>query len=359
MTDQDNNYKEWIKQNENKWIAGGIITGSIAIVTPIIIYFASGSTLSASSFEKLGTVGDFMGGTTVGLLSLTSILFLVSTLVMQRKELGMQREELELTRKELAKANKQYEITNETMLKQQFETTFFNLISMHKQLVNGIKHPSKNVLGNDLIKDFNNLVLEKYKIYEFRKFLISKFHTDKNSLYEGYLQAMVRGGRPVWGKPLGTLSEGEWEIAIGRIIAKEKSLGYKFEDVSITFDEFIKLYNDDSENIVYKTLSEFINTDNYRESSYTKAKEASGYKNVLNDYFNSLNVISYIITSSNLSNTDKGSYYSILCSQLTSNELSLIKYDALLNNNMLLKPVIIQLEKMDWVIELEENLWSY
>ncbi len=137
MSSDNKSFKNWIK-DESNWIIAGIITISLAVATPFIIYFASKSTLSADSFSKLGTVGDFLGGTTVGLLSLASILFLISTIVMQRKELGMQREELQLTREELAKANEQYKITNETMLKQQFETTFFNMINMHNNLVKGL-----------------------------------------------------------------------------------------------------------------------------------------------------------------------------------------------------------------------------
>ncbi|MGA3598594.1 hypothetical protein [Lysinibacillus agricola] len=124
MSSEKKSFKEWIKENENKWIIGGIITICFAIATPFIIYSISNSTLSADSFAKLGTVGDFLGGSTVGLFSLASILFLISTIVMQRKELGLQREELQLTREELVKANEQYEITNKTMKLQQFETTF-------------------------------------------------------------------------------------------------------------------------------------------------------------------------------------------------------------------------------------------
>lgn len=166
MSNNKKSYKEWIKDNENKWISAGIIAIVCAVAMPITIYFASNATLTADSFAKLGTVGDFLGGTTVGLLSLASILFLISTIIMQRKELGMQREELQLTRDELVKANQQYEITNQTMLKQQFETTFFNMINMHNSLVAGLKVPQQNITGRESIvwfyEEVNKLFFEEF-----------------------------------------------------------------------------------------------------------------------------------------------------------------------------------------------------
>ncbi|MFJ3386641.1 hypothetical protein [Lysinibacillus sp. NPDC086135] len=75
MSSEKKPFKEWIKENENKWIFGGIITICFAILMPIAIFFISKSSLSSDSFAKLGTVGDFLGGSTVGFLSLASMLF--------------------------------------------------------------------------------------------------------------------------------------------------------------------------------------------------------------------------------------------------------------------------------------------
>lgn len=360
MADKVNDYGEWIKQNENKWIAGGIITGSIAIITPIIIYFASGSTLSASSFEKLGTVGDFMGGTTVGLLSLTSILFLVSTLVMQRKELGLQREELQLTRDELAKANKQYEITNETMLKQQFETTFFNMINMHVSLVGKLSAYGGKATGLGVIKRFNTDIDNNFKNTQFPNFLyfiIELENDNRENLYKEYIQIenllndKLRYQQfEVFNKDLQIFLDGS-------------KLGNKIEMFLFRFNQLLDVSRvqtlDECENNLFysKFKNGFLLDNKYKENAFNSVLNL--YTHVFDNYFNSLNSIVDFIYSANLSERDKRKYLSILCSQLSLNEMVLIKYYIYLGNGKLLEPIFEEFNQLKWKVKLPENLWSY
>lgn len=73
----------------------------------------------------LGTVGDWFGGTTMPLLTFLSYVAVIIALIMQREELGLQRKELRETR--------------DVFIIQRFETTFFNMITLHNDIVQSIK----------------------------------------------------------------------------------------------------------------------------------------------------------------------------------------------------------------------------
>ncbi len=113
----------WLSRKENIVIIIGAVFAITAIATPFTILVKTGWNISYDQFDKLGVVGDFFGGTTVGLLSLASIIFVIAAIVMQKEELALQREEVRKTREE-------YEVTNQTMKKQQFENTFFNMLKV-------------------------------------------------------------------------------------------------------------------------------------------------------------------------------------------------------------------------------------
>lgn len=53
------------------------------------------------SFSELGTFGDFLGGSTVPLLTFITILLLIRTIRIQNNQLKIQKEEYTLLRKEM------------------------------------------------------------------------------------------------------------------------------------------------------------------------------------------------------------------------------------------------------------------
>jgi hypothetical protein len=55
-----------------------------------------------------------------------------AAIIMQKEELALQREEVKKTREE-------YEITNNTMKKQQFDNTFFNMVNLHNDIVKSLQ----------------------------------------------------------------------------------------------------------------------------------------------------------------------------------------------------------------------------
>ncbi|PEE29882.1 hypothetical protein CON98_11900 [Bacillus toyonensis] len=147
MTSIDNENKNtegWAKFFT--WIGFALVP--IAMAMPFIVYH-----FDFSYLEKLGPIGDFIGGTTVTFLTGASVFLLIATNIMQRKELQMSRksidemvkqteasvEQMAASVQQAEEARKETQITNETMKRQQFETTFFNMLTLHHQIVNEIK----------------------------------------------------------------------------------------------------------------------------------------------------------------------------------------------------------------------------
>jgi hypothetical protein len=86
-------------------------------------------------FNELGPFGDFIAGTTVPLLTLVSFLAIVVTLRMQKEQLEMQRQELQNSIEEMRATRREFEEQNKTMAIQRFETTFFNMVNLHNEIV--------------------------------------------------------------------------------------------------------------------------------------------------------------------------------------------------------------------------------
>ncbi|RXJ80795.1 hypothetical protein CRU86_00005, partial [Aliarcobacter skirrowii] len=80
--------------------------------------------------EIFGQFGDYVGGTLNPLFAFFSFLILVFTILLQKKQLN----ESAITQK------KQLDFIE----KQNFETTFFNMINLHNQIVNNLSLKKKN-----------------------------------------------------------------------------------------------------------------------------------------------------------------------------------------------------------------------
>lgn len=104
------------------WIAVAFVV--IAIAMPVYLIWRYKQYADYSGLAALGPVGDFIGGSTIAFFNMASIFLLLATLIAQRKE--------------LKETRKEYEITNHTMKKQQFENTFFNMIQLQNQIVNSL-----------------------------------------------------------------------------------------------------------------------------------------------------------------------------------------------------------------------------
>ncbi|QDH23467.1 putative phage abortive infection protein [Saccharibacillus brassicae] len=100
--------------------------------TVFIVWIAFG--VAMFSYDDRGTFGDMFGSINT-LFSGFAFGGIIYTIYQQRAEFRLQREELRLQREEVARANEalqeQVKVTNV----QRFESTFFNMIDLHNNLV--------------------------------------------------------------------------------------------------------------------------------------------------------------------------------------------------------------------------------
>jgi hypothetical protein len=99
-------------------------------------------------YAERGQFGDLFGGINA-LFTTFAFAGLIYTASLQREELGLQREELRETRKELAGQREQLRLQNETFRLQSFDTTFFQLLSLHHQIVAALVIERKQPGGSE------------------------------------------------------------------------------------------------------------------------------------------------------------------------------------------------------------------
>ncbi|BFO67819.1 putative phage abortive infection protein [Chryseobacterium sp. KCF3-3] len=79
--------------------------------------------------DRGNEIGDSFGAVNA-LFSGLALTGIILTILMQREELKLQKRELELTRSEMEKTREEFEVQSNTMKIQQFENTFFQMISL-------------------------------------------------------------------------------------------------------------------------------------------------------------------------------------------------------------------------------------
>lgn len=95
----------------------------------------------SSPDDGRGTFGDMFGAIN-SLFSGLAFAGLIYTINIQRSELALQRQELSLQREEVRRSTEELAGQKEQMIRQRFETTFFNLLSIHNEIVTSIDYSS-------------------------------------------------------------------------------------------------------------------------------------------------------------------------------------------------------------------------
>ena len=180
--------KEWFLGKwgkvENRYIISAIGTIIFAILLPLVIYIFRNKK-NYSTLDTLGPVGDFFGGATIAFFNIASFLMLVAAIVMQKEELSLQRKELKATRNE-------YEITNATMKRQQFESTFFNMISLNHAIVNALVYTDDSRVTSEGRYALNQIKEKLKSIYTnpTRKMLESDEKTRMHLTYDKFYELL-------------------------------------------------------------------------------------------------------------------------------------------------------------------------
>ena len=139
----------------------------IAISITIIVWALSFFLLFLDSTSR-GTFGD-MFGTVNALFSGLAFAGLIVTLIMQYEELGLQRKELAQTNEELAAQREEFATQTKTMKIQRFENTFFNMLSLQQDIVNGLYYlpkdgadPTPESKGRYVFDVFYNTIITRF-----------------------------------------------------------------------------------------------------------------------------------------------------------------------------------------------------
>lgn len=103
-----------------------------------------------------GVFGDSSGAINA-LFSALAFAGVIFAIILQKKELQLQREELKQTREELEGQKHEFEQQNETLKRQRFENTFFNMLSLQQEIVNNLSFSylrsetiGQNEVGNNI-----------------------------------------------------------------------------------------------------------------------------------------------------------------------------------------------------------------
>lgn len=192
LSERKERYKKFIKKESCKKYAEYF---GIALLSSIILCFVLMllSHLYAKIFfeGKANELGDSFGSVNAVISSL-AFLGVFLALVMQqrqielqRKDLVLQRRELKNNTKELSLQRKEFEEQNRNIRLQRFENTFFQMLSLHHEIVSGLRisvqiygtqgtsAPPIIVEGREVFKVLYEdvyLLLELYKLSQFEDF---------------------------------------------------------------------------------------------------------------------------------------------------------------------------------------------
>lgn len=108
------------------------------------------------SFTERGQFGDMFGAVNA-LFSGLAFGGIILTILLQKEELRLQRKELTLQRTEMQETRKEFIEQNKNLRIQRFENTFFNMISIHHELVEALKTPDGKQTGRQVFMDIINV----------------------------------------------------------------------------------------------------------------------------------------------------------------------------------------------------------
>lgn len=344
--------KNFYKNKENYAISLGVLFALIGLSIPFTIFHLSKKEISLETFQSLGAVGDFLGGSTASFLALASMLFVVSAIIMQKEELKLQRKELSLTREELEKTRQEHFLSNRTMKLQQFENTLFNMISIHGQLINDIKYENRSgeIRGREVIAYHYERINLQYEISQFRAFLNSYINDIKTEEYSknkiiDFLEC-VKEKRKLSGNGCEEVNR---SITSLKSHPGEYLLNYQHSiDFHINYKGMAEMVTQYPQNEVVITFSEEFmkkNVNKYKKEAFEYEKHES--KQLLSHYIKSVIAILSLIDDCELINHDeKDNYIYLFFSQFTIYEITILVYYANLDGQTKLNSLFLKYDSI-------------
>lgn len=142
-------------------------------------WYASTHFIVPEGNSKEALFGDSFGAVNA-LISAFAFAGVILSMYLQRKDLELQRESLDVQKEELkrntyelALQRQEFETQNKTIKLQRFENTFFNMLSLQQEIVNGLSHSfTKNnanlmdhIRGRQIIE--HNIELSGRSVFEY------------------------------------------------------------------------------------------------------------------------------------------------------------------------------------------------
>ncbi|WP_176544114.1 putative phage abortive infection protein [Bacillus thuringiensis] len=375
--------KKWFSKTTNWMFFISMLCIVGAVGSPLLVYLHYSGKGDYTGIAALGPIGDFVGGTTVTFLTAASVFLLIGTNIMQRKELQMSRQsvdemvkqtkasvkQMEASVRQAEEARKETQVTNETMKRQQFETTFFNMINLHHNILKEIQY--KDYVGREVIyrlykelgntyngtiyteykKKFSNNIIDSGdidKLNDFVKqviinrelsFFIRRFENDFIPIitadggedFRGldlFYKSLDKGTNATWNS-LKDMTMQEFEESVKNNL---KKCGEIVEDFN--FKGAIK----DEDNIDHEYIAEF--KMNYADDTLIEIKQDSyeklykRHEKIIGHYYRNLYRIVKLIQNTTFNNEsqerdneEKRKYRGILRAQLSSFELLMLFYN--------------------------------
>jgi len=144
-----------------------VFTTVISLWLLCLLLMSVGFYWDSEPWAHRGQFGDMFGAINA-LFSGFAFGGIILTILLQRQELKLQRKELSLTRQELQDTRKEFETQNETLKFQRFESTLFNMLSLHQSIKEGEQfakyiHTFKTKMTNAVPSAYETSHLTKFK----------------------------------------------------------------------------------------------------------------------------------------------------------------------------------------------------
>ncbi len=126
-----NKLEDVIQKNLMFLLVAFLLMGIAAACVVLFSYYGKFGGMLSKHHDVWGQFGDFVGGSLNPLFAFLSFVALLMTLLIQNKELTISSDELKKSTEALTQQSKALDLQN-------FERTFFELVRLHHELVNGI-----------------------------------------------------------------------------------------------------------------------------------------------------------------------------------------------------------------------------
>lgn len=147
-----------------KWGWGFVIVGILFFIVGWVPFLYE----TEYGFNELGS---YLGGTVGSLWALAGLFFIYVAflgqkveMLYQREELGYTREELKGTREELRGQREQMTLQNANLRKQNFENTFFNMLSLLNEIIDQVAFDN-GITGRISLQKFYSNYKSRFRMY--------------------------------------------------------------------------------------------------------------------------------------------------------------------------------------------------